>query len=671
MPELRQGRRASTFGWWWTALQGLGFLHHRLRQGRQEGPACCRGEVRVRVVQRVRVVGDARRLRFVRTGRFGDIGNLRNSGTVWGIGNIRHRRRLRLEWRGGPRGPRLQARSTRAVQHSQVGTAEVNGLETLREALQRAAVSIGAPADVQPALERPRDPAHGDWATNLAMTLAKPLGKKPRDIAEALLAALDATGAGVAESTVAGPGFINFRLATADLAAGVGRILAEGAQWGLGTSGTGRTANVEFVSANPTGPLHVGHGRQAALGDAIAALLASQGWTVTREFYYNDAGAQIANLALSVQARLRERAGEPGEVPDGGYHGEYIKEIAERYAVELPADPRGADLERVRAVAVRELRHEQDLDLRAFGVKFDVYYLESSLYSDGFVAKTVGQLQQAGHTFEDDGALYLRTTTFGDDKDRVMRKRDGTFTYFVPDVAYHVTKFERGFTRAINVQGADHHGTTARVRAGLQALEMGVPKGYPEYVLHQMVTVLKGGEEVKISKRAGAYVTVRDLIDEVGRDAVRYFFLMRKGDSQLVFDVDLARSQSEENPVYYIQMAHARLCGIFRVGEIDACNVTGEGIDWSALDQVEERELVKTLLDWPTFVANAADALEPHRVANWLLETARLVHIWYHKHHVLGEPERIMQARLALAKAARITLANGLGLLGISAPERM
>ena len=547
----------------------------------------------------------------------------------------------------------------------------MNGVDVLRDALKRAAIAIGAPVDVQPNLERPRDPAHGDWASNIAMTLAKALGKKPRDIADALIAALDTTAAGVSETSVAGPGFINFRLSTADLASGVGRILAAGDSWGRGTSGVGRRANVEFVSANPTGPLHVGHGRQAALGDSIASMLASQGWNVTREFYYNDAGVQIANLAKSVQARLRERAGMPLEIPEGGYHGQYIAEIAERYAVEFPSDLRGEDLEQVREVAVRELRKEQDLDLRAFGVKFDVYYLESSLYTDGLVEQTVGKLVAAGHTFEDNGALYLRTTDYGDDKDRVMRKRDGTFTYFVPDVAYHVTKFERGFTRAINVQGADHHGTTARVRAGLQALDMGVPQGYPEYVLHQMVTVMKGGEEVKISKRAGSYVTVRDLIDEVGRDAVRYFFLMRKGDSQLVFDVDLARSQSEENPVYYIQMAHARLSGIFRVGEIDPATVTGEGIDWSALDQPEERELVKALLDWPALVANAAEAAEPHRVASWLLETARMVHTWYHKCHVLGEAPRTMNARLALAKAARITLANGLGLLGITAPARM
>ena len=546
----------------------------------------------------------------------------------------------------------------------------MSGVELLRDALTRAAVAIGAGPDVEPALERPRDPAHGDWATNLAMTLAKPLARKPRDIADALIAAFDAKGAGVAEATVAGPGFINFRLATADLAGALAKVLEQGPRWGIGTGGAGRSANVEFVSANPTGPLHVGHGRQAALGDAIALLLASQGWKVTREFYYNDAGAQIQNLALSAQARLRARAGEPLAIPEGGYHGEYIRDIAEAYLEEFPKDPRGEDLEQVRAVAVRALRAEQDLDLRAFGVQFDRYFLESSLYTDGKVDATVAALQSTGHTFEDDGALFLRTTAFGDDKDRVMRKRDGTFTYFVPDVAYHVTKFERGFTRAINVQGADHHGTTARVRAGLQALARGIPPGYPEYVLHQMVTVMRGGEEMKISKRAGSYVTVRDLIDEVGRDAVRYFLLMRKGDSQLVFDVDLARSQSEENPVYYIQMAHARLAGIFRMGNIEPSAIATD-VDFAALSLVEETELMKALLDFPAVVAGAAEALEPHRVATYLHDAAQRVHLWYHKAHVLNEPERITRARLLLARAAQVVLRNGLGLLGISAPDRM
>jgi arginyl-tRNA synthetase len=561
--------------------------------------------------------------------------------------------------------------------------------ELLRTELTRAAAAIGAPAGIAPALERPRDPAHGDWATNLAMTLAKPLGKKPRDIATELVAHLDLAAAGVASAEIAGPGFINFRFDAGAHARGLADILAQGATYGHTTDVHGKPVNVEFVSANPTGPLHVGHGRQAALGDAISALLEGAGYKVTREFYYNDAGVQIENLAKSLWVRVAQAIGVDAAIPEGGYNGEYIKEIAERYVAEqgtpdiaklaagaasIGAGERPANaelLDQMRRFAVAALRAEQDLDLKAFGVKFDVYYLESSLYTDGRVEETVRGLVGAGHTFEDDGALWLRTTDFSDDKDRVMRKRDGTYTYFVPDVAYHVSKWQRGFTRAINVQGSDHHGTTARVRAGLQALEVGIPKGYPEYVLHQMVTVMRGGEEVKISKRAGSYVTVRDLIDEVGRDAVRYFFLMRKGDSQLVFDVDLARSQSEENPVYYIQMAHARLSGIFRVGEVDPSTITAEGIEWSALSEDAERELVASLLDYPRLVAGAAEALEPHRVANYLLETARQVHLWYHKHHVLGEPEPILRARLVLAKAARQVLANGLTLLGISAPERM
>ncbi len=561
--------------------------------------------------------------------------------------------------------------------------------QLLRDELTKAAIAIGAPASTVPALERPRDPAHGDWASNLAMTLAKPLGRKPRDIATELVAKLDLSAAGVSATEIAGPGFINFRLNAGAHARGLADILAHGAAYGRANTGAGTAVNVEFVSANPTGPLHVGHGRQAALGDAISALLEGAGYRVSREFYYNDAGVQIENLAKSLWVRVAQAAGIDADIPEGGYHGEYIKEIAERYVSEFGTPPHSTLLagaqaivagarpddatlfEAMRRFAVAALRAEQDLDLKAFGVQFAVYYLESSLYTDGLVEETVGMLRQGGHTFEDDGALWLRTTDFGDDKDRVMRKRDGTFTYFVPDVAYHVTKWRRGFTRAINVQGADHHGTTARVRAGLQALEVGVPKGYPEYVLHQMVTVMRGGEEVKISKRAGSYVTVRDLIDEVGRDAVRYFFLMRKGDSQLVFDVDLARSQSEENPVYYIQMAHARLSGIFRVGEIDPATITADGVQWEALAEDAERELVKSLLDYPRLVAGAAEALEPHRVAAYLLETARQVHLWYHKHHVLGEPEHILRARLVLAKAARQVLANGLALLGITAPERM
>ena len=546
--------------------------------------------------------------------------------------------------------------------------------ERLRDALAGAARQLGAPEPVDPPLERPRETAHGDWSTNLAMTLARPLKRKPRDIADDLIGKLSLSDAGVDRVEIAGPGFINFYMRAADTAGALPALIAADEFYGRHVIGEKRLVNIEFVSANPTGPLHVGHGRQAALGDAIASLLEWTGWEVSREFYYNDAGAQIANLGLSVQARLAQLAGREVGIPEGGYHGDYISEIAERYAAEHSTDREGLNLAEVTRFAVRAMRKEQDLDLQALGVLFDTYCLESSLYSDGKVDETVAALIGAGHTYEHEGALFLRTTDFGDDKDRVMRKSAGKgreFTYFLPDVAYHVTKWKRGFHRAINVQGADHHSTVTRVRAGLQALGLGVTTGYPEYVLHQMVTVMRGGQEMKISKRAGSYVTVRDLVDEVGRDAVRYFFLMRKGDSQLVFDVDLARSQSEENPVYYIQMAHARISGIFRVGEIDPVSVTGVGVGLDVLNEPEEQQLIKALLDFPALVAVSAEALEPHRLASYLLETARLVHLWYHKHHVLHEPEEITSARLVLARAARIVLRNGVTILGISAPDRM
>jgi arginyl-tRNA synthetase len=546
--------------------------------------------------------------------------------------------------------------------------------DELRAEVTRAARAVGAPEDFVAIIERPRDPSHGDWATNAAMMLAKVVKKKPRDLAESLVQQLDRDRAGVSAVDIAGPGFINFRVAADSVAKGLTALMTAGERFGVAAAGAGKPVNVEFVSANPTGPLHVGHGRQAALGDAIAALLENAGWKVTREFYYNDAGAQIDNLAISVQARVRQLAGRDAPIPEGGYHGEYIKELAGRYVQEYPSDQFAEDADRVRQFAVRELRKEQDKDLQAFGVKFDVYYLESSLYTESKVEQTIAALKAAGHTYEKDGALWLRTTEYGDDKDRVLvrsAEKGGQPTYFLPDVAYHVTKWKRGFTRAINVQGADHHSTVTRVRVGLQALDMGIPQGYPEYVLHQMVTVMRGGEEVKISKRAGSYVTVRDLIDEVGRDAVRYFFLMRKGDSQLVFDVDLARAQSEENPVYYIQMAHARMSGIFRVGEIAPASVSVVGADLSLLSLPEEQELIKALLDYPKMVADAADALEPHRVANYLHDLAGKTHLWYHKAHVLNEPEAITKARLVLARASQLVLRNGLSLLGISAPDRM
>jgi len=540
----------------------------------------------------------------------------------------------------------------------------MSAVDQIRAELIRAARSLGAPDDVDPLLERPRDSAHGDWATNLAMVLARPLKSKPREIAERLRDTMKLNDAGVSKIEIAGPGFMNFRLDTGTIASGLRDIISAKESYGRSTTGAGRVVNVEFVSANPTGPLHVGHGRQAALGDAISTLLEATGWSVTREFYYNDAGVQIDNLAASVQARIDELRGKSASIPEGGYHGEYIRELAERYQRD------GGGLS-VREFAVRELRKEQDLDLQAFGVRFDRYFLESSLYTEGMVDDTVRLLVASGKTYEHEGALWLRTTEFGDDKDRVMRKSDGTYTYFLPDVAYHVTKWKRGFHRAIDVQGADHHSTVTRVRAGLQALEMGVASEYPEYVLHQMVTVMKHGEEVKISKRAGSYVTVRDLVSEVGRDAVRYFFLMRKSDSQLIFNVDLAASQSEENPVYYIQMAHARMCGIFRVGGVDPESVSGEDIRFDLLREPEEQELIKALLDFPELVESAAATLEPHRITTYLLETARLAHLWYHKHHVLEQEEDVTRARLALARGAQIVLRNGMTILGITSPERM
>src|SRR6266513_642454 len=419
-------------------------------------------------------------------------------------------------------------------------------------------------------LERPKQAQHGDFSSPLAMQLARKLKIPPVETAEALVEAIPPSDWVTVEFTR--PGFINFRVHPAAKQHTAKIVLAAGERYGRSDSAGARPVIVEFVSANPTGPLHVGHGRQAALGDAIGALLESQGWRVTREFYYNDAGAQIMNLARSVQARIRQARGLPAEIPEQGYQGEYIREIAERYIEEHPKDPEGDDLDAVRRFAVQELRAEQDRDLQAFGVKFDVYFLESSLYTTGKVDETMRLLVAAGHTYEQDGALWLRTTDFGDDKDRVMRKsaeKGSDYTYFLPDVAYHVTKWERGFKHAINVQGSDHHGTVARVRIGLQARELGIPQGYPEYVLHQMVTVMRGGEEVKLSKRAGSYMSVRELVEEVGRDAVRYFYLMRRGETHFVFDVDLAKSQTDENPVFYVQMAHARMTGIFRVAGRD------------------------------------------------------------------------------------------------------
>ena len=559
----------------------------------------------------------------------------------------------------------------------------------LTELLTRALAKV---APQQPgsliSLERPKQAQHGDFSCPAAMQLARALKRNPRELALELVAALPPSE-WLERAEVAGSGFINLRVRPAAKQHIVKTILAECDRYGRADRAGGRPVIVEFVSANPTGPLHVGHGRQAALGDAMGALLESQGWRVTREFYYNDAGAQIRNLGLSVQARIREKLGVRAEFPADGYHGDYVREVAEKFLEAGNTD--GEDLEAVTRFAVAELRREQDLDLQAFGVRFDSYYLESSLYRDGRVQKTVQALIDSGKAFERDGALWLKTTEYGDDKDRVMRKSDGTYTYFVPDVAYHLAKWERGFTRAINIQGSDHHGTVTRVRAGLQAAsakwERRIPQGYPDYVLHKMVTVMKGGEEMKISKRAGSYVTLRELIDEVGRDAVRFFLLSRKADADFVFDIDLAKSQSEENPVYYVQYAHARICSVLEQwrtqfgGEDRALAVTSapnaanldslRNADLAPLSGARELALLQRLGEYAEILENAAAELAPHQIVFYLRELAGEFHSYYNAERILVAEAPLRSARMALCLAVRQVLRNGLSLLGVSQPEKM
>ncbi len=558
--------------------------------------------------------------------------------------------------------------------------------DALRELIHGALATLRAQQtltdDVTPAfvVERTRNRDHGDFACNVALTLAKQAGRKPRDIATAIVAAIDDPR--VDKIEIAGPGFINFFLGAAAMHAEVAAIISKAEAYGRNTSGEGRKVQIEFVSANPTGPLHVGHGRGAAVGDSLARVLDANGWKVTREFYYNDAGAQIENLALSVQSRCRGIEPEHEDWPTDGYRGEYIKDVARDFldGENVHADGKDVrasgdldDLDSIRRFAVAWLRREQDLDLRAFGVEFDVYFLESSLYSEGKVESTVKQLIAAGHTYEKDGALWLKTTDFGDDKDRVMRKSQGGYTYFVPDVAYHEGKWQRGFERVINEQGADHHSTVNRVRAGLQALDVGIPKGWPEYVLHQMVTVMRGDEEVKLSKRAGSYLTLRDLIDEVGRDATRYFLVARKTDSQLIFDIDLARAQTNDNPVYYIQYAHARVCSVHRqLAERGIGTDTKAGLGaLDRLDSEHERALMSELSRYPEVVEAAALNLDPQLIAQYLREVAAAFHAYYNAHQFIVDDVVVRDARIALANAARVVLANGLDLLGVSAPESM
>ena len=541
--------------------------------------------------------------------------------------------------------------------------------------------TLPAEQTFSPQVGNTKDKSHGDYACNIALVAAKAAGCPPRQLAEALVERLPQSRA-VDKVEIAGPGFINFFMSTASAFSVVETILEQAGEYGRNQNGKGESVQVEFVSANPTGPLHVGHGRGAAIGDCLCRLLEASGYNVTREFYYNDAGAQINNLALSVQARVKGLTPDDSSWPADGYRGDYIVDVAKAYLAgdtvtaddrEVTAKADADDLDAIREFAVAYLRREQDLDLKAFGVEFDVYFLESSLYQKGKVEATVERLTANGYTYEQDGALWLRTTEFGDDKDRVMRKKEGGYTYFLPDVAYHLDKWQRGFTTVINEQGADHHSTVTRVRAGLQALKANIPQGWPDYVLHQMVMVTRSGQEVKISKRAGSYVTLRDLIDEVGRDATRFFLAARRVDSQLTFDIDLARSQTNENPVYYIQYAHARICSVLR-------KLAAEGVErgWnqcqgalSRLTLDEEKELANQLARYPELIANSAATREPHHLTHYLRELAGQFHTYYNAHKALVEDVELRDARLSLYLAVRQVIANGLELLGVSAPEEM
>ncbi|HEX5373788.1 MAG TPA: arginine--tRNA ligase [Aquabacterium sp.] len=554
-------------------------------------------------------------------------------------------------------------------------------LKALGEALRN--VAPDADASFTPVFEAPKQAAHGDLAVTAAMQLAKPLKKNPRELATALVAALQAQSAvqqWVSALEIAGPGFINLRLKPEAKQSIVSDVLSEGERFGRQPA-TGRKVLVEFVSANPTGPLHVGHGRQGALGDALCNLFDTQGQDVTREFYYNDAGVQISTLAWSTHARIKGY--KPGDEhwPESAYNGDYIADIAADFLAKktVKADDREftasgdpEDIDGIRQFAVAYLRHEQDLDLKAFGVRFDNYYLESSLYTSGRVEDAVQRLSDAGKTFEEGGALWLRSTDYGDDKDRVMRKSDGGYTYFVPDVAYHIAKWERGFEQCVNIQGSDHHGTIARVRAGLQAAGVGIPQGWPDYVLHKMVTVLKNGEEVKISKRAGSYVTLRDLIEWTSKDAVRFFLISRKADTEFVFDVDLALKQNDENPVFYVQYAHARICSVRQ-------QYADKGGDLSSLTQANlslltadtELALMTRLAEYPGMLTQAAQGLAPHDVAFYLRDLASAFHSYYAAERFLVDDVELSRARVALLSATAQVLRNALALLGVSAPEKM
>ncbi len=551
-------------------------------------------------------------------------------------------------------------------------------LPELARALELAARELGAEGEVPVTLERPREAAHGDVATNLAMALAGQLKRPPRDLASELISGLDLPALHLEHAEIAGPGFINFRVSRDYLREQLRGILKQDREYGRGDWGSGRRVNVEFVSANPTGPLHIGHGRGAAVGDSIARLLEFTGHTVCREFYVNDAGTQIDNLVDSLRARHRQLLGREAAIPEGGYHGEYVVELARELQTEFGeqlADDWSDELrDRVRRFALARMERGQQEDMRAIGVEFDEFRRETVLYESKQIEATLRELDQRGLLYEREGARWLRTTDFGDDKDRVLVKSDGSYTYFLPDIAYHREKAIRGFDVAIDVWGADHHGYVPRMRAALEALGLG--RDFFEAVIVQLVRLERGGEEVKFSKRAGEFVSLRELVDEVGADVSRYFFLERGAQQQMVFDLDLAMERSEKNPVYKVQYGHARLRSVYRRGEIEPDSIDVEA-DLAPIDRDEEFEMIKTLLDFPELVEEAARAREPQRLTSYLQTLANQLNSWYHagtrdpSRRILGDEAVVQGARLVLARASEIVLRNGLELLGIAAPEQM
>lgn len=545
---------------------------------------------------------------------------------------------------------------------------------SLEQALQQSGLLPEGEQAPDIILEVPKEKAHGDFSSNLAMQLTRLAKKNPRIIAETLLAHLDQQQAGISQSEIAGPGFINFFVDKSYLYEVIPAVIDAGDQYGSSSLGKGEKLQVEFVSANPTGSLHLGHARGAALGDALCRLLSFAGYQVSREYYINDAGNQVDNLARSLEVRYNQALGQALDMPEDGYYGEDIKKFAQQLA-----DEKGSELLKLSAEERYNFFKEYGLekefdkikrDLTRFGVEFDEWYSESSLYRDGKVEKALQALRDKGQVFEEEGASWLHTTPYGDDKDRVLVKQDGSYTYLTPDIAYHQDKFARGFDRLINIWGADHHGYIPRVKAAMSAL--GYESDRLTVLISQMVSLYQDGEKVKMSKRTGKAVTMEELMDEVGVDAIRYFFTMRSMDSHLDFDMDLAISKSNENPVFYVQYAHARICSIFAQAEEQSISFKNpQDVNWSALNKEAEFDLLLKMAEWSEEVEIAAQQLAPHRAIRYVFELASQFHSYYNTERVIIEDENLMHARLLLLQALRIVIRNVLRMIGVSAPEKM